>query len=204
MIDFDIFMPLIKPRAQGVPEPIAINAIRQAAIEFCTLVKLWRGTDMFYATNIDDIALPDGAELVKIVNARFNGVALEPVSFDEMNQRFPTTDWQNMTGETPRYFTQINTSTIKVIPTCDGYVELSLILKPSYDAMQLPNFLAEYRQIIADGALGEIFSIPNQNYSNADLAIFHAGKFNSMVDRLIIKSVEGKIGAPVRSKPNYF
>lgn len=204
MISFDVFMPLIRPRAQGVPDPIAVNAIRQAAIEFCTKVKLWRGTDKFYATNIDDIALPANAALLEVNDARFDGVQLEPISVDEMNQKFPDTDWMAITGENPRYFTQTDQGTIKVLPTCEGYVDLSLILVPSYDAKELPDFLLSYRQLIADGALAEIMSIPNQTYTNANLATFHAMRFNTGLDSHSAKAIKGQIRAKIRTKPSYF
>ncbi len=204
MIDFDFFMPLIKTRAQGVPEPIAINAIRNAATEFCIRTKIWRGTDQFYATNIDSIALPPNSDLVEIADARFNGVRLEPVSFDEMNDRFPNTDWQNMTGDNPKYFTQTELNTIKVIPTCEGYVDLSLILKPSARAKQLPDCMTAYTQTIADGALGEIMSVPNQTYTSSELAIFHMQRFNSQLDRLSSIGITGQIRARIRTKPSYF
>lgn len=204
MIDFDVFMPLIRPRAQGVPDPIAVNAIRQAAIEFCIRTKLWRSTDTFYATNIDDIVVPNESELIEVTDARFDGVALEPISFDEMNRRFPSIDWQNMTGDNPQYFTQIDIGTIKFVPTCEGYVELSLLLKPSYTAKQLPDFLVQHKQTIADGALAEILTIPNQTYTNADLAMFHSGRFNAQLDRLSSMGINGQIRAPIRSKSSFF
>ena len=203
MIDFDYFMPLIKPRAQGVPEPIANTAIRQAAIDICVRAKIWRGTDSFYATNIDTIALPTGAALVEVADARFEGRRLEPISFDDMNDRFPDYDWQTIDGESPKYITQVNQDTIKVIPTCEGYVDLTLILKPSYAAKQLPDFLSEYKQMIADGALAEILSTPNQTYTNADLAMFHANRFAAELDRMSSMAITGQIRARIRSKSSF-
>ena len=204
MIDFDLFMPLIKTRAQGVPEPIAVAAIRQAAIEFCTRTKVWRGTDRFYATNIDAIALPTDASLVEVSSARFEGVTIEPISVDELNQLFPTTDWMSSTADAPRYFTQIDMDTIKVVPMREGYVDLTLILKPSYSAKQLPDLLSQYRQVIADGALSEIFSIPNQTYTNSDLVMYHASRFNDQLDRLSLLAAKGQTRARVRTTISFF
>lgn len=204
MIEFDLFMPLIKTRAQGVPEPIAVAAIRQAAIEFCSRTKIWRGTDRFYATNIDAIALPSGSALVEVANARFNGLSLESISMDELNRLFPTTDWMTSTADAPRYFTQIDMDTIKVVPMCEGYVDLTLILKPSYSAKQLPDLLSEYRQVIADGALGEIFTIPNQTYTSPDLAMYHISRFNEQLDRLSLLAIKGQIRANARTKTSFF
>ena len=40
MKPIDDFLPLILPRAPGCPEPIAFDAIRQAAIEFCERTRI--------------------------------------------------------------------------------------------------------------------------------------------------------------------
>lgn len=205
MIALDAFLPQILVRAQGCPEPIALDAIRQAAIEFCSSTRLWRYTDTFAFTGNSEIATPDYSVLMEIENARMDGRALTPVSINYLNDAYPDQDWETLDASFPKYITQKSDGSFMVVPAVEGQLKMTLILKPSNDAEELPDFIDnEYRRVITDGALAEIMMIANQPYSNPDLASVHSARFQQSLDSLATKTISGQQRAPVRTKPSLF
>lgn len=80
-----------------------------------------------------------------------------------------------------------------------------MLLKPSEEAEELPDFLIDlYARVLADGALAEILSIPGQLFTSVDLAVYHAGRFERELDRLASQHVRGQQRAPVRITPQFF
>lgn len=205
MIALDAFLPQILVRAQGCPEPIALDAIRQAAIEFCERTRLWRYTDTFDFTGNTEIATLDYSVLMEIENARMDGRALTPVSINYLNDVYPDQDWEAMEASFPKFITQKADGTFIVVPAVNGQLKMTLILKPSNDADELPDFIdREYRRVITDGALAEVMLIANQPYTNPDLAAVHGSRFQQSLDSLASKTISGQQRAPVRTKTSLF
>lgn len=205
MIALDAFLPQILVRAQGCPEPIALDAIRQAAIEFCERTRLWRYTDTVTFDGNTEVATPDYSVLVEIEQARMDGRALTPVSMNYLNDVYPDQDWEALEAGFPKYITQKSDGAFMIVPAVTGQLKMTLILKPSNDAEELPDFLdQEYRRVIVDGALAEIMMIMNQPYSSPDLASVHSARFQQSIDSLMIKTLTGQQRAPVRTKLSTF
>lgn len=205
MKPIDDLLPLILPRAPGCPEPIALDAIRQAAIEFCERTKLWRDTDQFYADEFGDIMAPAQSVIHHIEEARFDGHRLEPIAVQELNARYPDYDWKTQTGDQPKFVTQLHPDTVKIVPAWTGYLELTLLLKPSNDAQEIPNFIIDqYARTIADGALAEILMIPGAPYTNPQGGAMYSQRFQQRLDALQAMSIKGQQRAPIRTTPSYF
>lgn len=198
-------LPHVLPFAAGCPEPIALRAIRKAAIQFCERTKLWRTTDKYYAEPQCDIALPPYASLVAIEDARFDGRRLEPISFGDLNARYPSQDWRDLDEGDPRYVTQTSLNSVRVVPQTQGMVSLSIVLAPSQSAKELPDFLVDqFPYVIAYGALGDILLIRGEPWSDPQMAVAYATQFTNETDRLFSKSITGQQGAPIRTRPKYF
>lgn len=200
------WLPQILPRANHCPEPIALDAIRSAAITFCERTRLWRAEDRFKVSrhSCDEIiCVPYGAALHQIESARFDGRPLEAVSLSELDASDP--DWRTRTGSGATYITQERPNTLRLVPAANGELALSLFLRPSEDADELPAFLYElYARVLADGALEEILTIPGQPFTSADLAHYHGTRFERALDRLSSQSVRGQQRAPIRITPQFF
>ena len=205
MKPIDDFLPLILPRAPGCPEPIAFDAIRQAAIEFCERTRIWRDTDQFMADEFGDIFAPAQSVVYQIEDARFDGRRLIPIGVQDLNGMYPDCDWTTKTGEQPQYVTQLHPDTIKVVPSMSGMVTLTLLLKPTNNAQELPDFIFDqYARTIADGALAEILMIPGQPYTNPQGGAMYSQRFQQRLDSLQVQGLKGQQCAPIHTKASFF
>lgn len=205
MKSLDAFYPAIMPFAPGVPRPTANNWIRQAAIEFCERTKLWRFEDDFTVEGgTEDIMAQPGSTAISIELAQLDGVTLDPVTTKWLDDHYSgwRTDTEVVGGG--QYITQLEQDTFRIIPNSSGSLYLSLILKPTHDAKSLPDFMAnKHRQVIADGALGRILAIPNQSFTDLQMAATCAALFNGALDRLSTSGTTGQQRAKVRSKARF-
>ena len=208
MSSLDSFLGYVRPWAPGVPDPTAYKAIRGAAIEFCERTRLWKYEDDF-AVSVDDcnsgIFTPNGSVVHDIEVVMFNGQELRPVAtrdLDRLEKGWRTGD---TTGGLPKYYTQIDQSTLRIVPALAGDLYLCLRLKPSQDTTEVPDFISrEYNEVIGWGALGRILTIPGQSYSNLELATYYSGKFADKIDRLSNKGTTGQQNAPKRTRARFF
>ena len=70
------FHPLVLPSVLGCPIPTMDNALRLAARDFCERTRAWREREEFEAqgnTNLFDIDIPTGTELVRFTSADIGG-----------------------------------------------------------------------------------------------------------------------------------
>jgi len=204
MKPLDPILKIVLPRANHCPEPIAIDAIRTAAITFCERTKLWRSSDKFKVSNgCNVVAVPYGAVLHQIESARFDGNPLEPVSLSWLEENYP--HWREVEGIGAKYITQVEPGTVRVVPSASGELALTTILKPSNDAEELEDFLIDlYARTLADGALAEILAIPGQMFSNPDLAVYYGNRFERELSWLSSQYVRGQQRAPIRITPQFF
>jgi hypothetical protein len=206
MIDLDIFYPNILPKAPGCPHPTADNAIIQSGINLCERLRIWRSQDTFTIApdKCNVVCAPDNAAIHQIESAYFNGQPLEPISIRELDHNHA--QWRDMTSDgQARWITQIDVDTVRVVPATTGTLVLNIILKPSIDAEQFPEFLvSHYRNVIADGALAEILMLPGQSFSDPDRAMFYQNRYNEAVNRYSSRQTTGQQRAPMRSRMHSF
>lgn len=208
MSSLDSFLGYVRPWAPGVPDPTAYKAIRGAAIEFCERTRLWKYEDDF-DVSVEDcnsgIFTPNGSVVHDIEVVLHNGHELFPKATRDLDML--EKGWR--TGETsggiPKYFTQIDQSTLRIVPALEGHLYLCLRLKPSQEATDIPDFISrEYNEVIGWGALGRILTIPGQSYSNPELATYYSQKFTDKLNGLSNKGTTGQQNAPKRSRGRYF
>ncbi|MGL4860504.1 MAG: hypothetical protein ACRC5A_12375 [Enterobacteriaceae bacterium] len=203
MTELTEFLPGLRERVPGCPEPVMLNALRQAAIRFCERTLLWRGGDRFeLAGDCEFVCVPANAHLVRIESATLDGETLIPVSLHSLDRHLP--GWPEMKGK-GLYITQLVPDSVRVVPACEGCLTLRLILKPSEDAEVLPDFLfTAYRQTLIDGALGELLLLPKQPFTSAEQAMFFSSRFNQTVAELFVQYLRGQQNAPLHSTAHYF
>lgn len=208
MTDLDVFLPSILTVAPGCAEPTAIAAVRQAVMQFCEATRSWRSDDTFEVTptTCAFVCVPDQAELFEIEAVHFDGAPLDPVSVAYLDRMQPTWRHSLDTGATgsPRYFTQLAQDMIQIVPSATGIVKVQAFLKPSEDAEQVPDFIAnKYRRAIASGALADLLLTPGQPFFSPDLAGIHAARFKSVLDRNFNLNVRGQQRAPTRTRAQF-
>jgi hypothetical protein len=208
MSTLDSFLGYVRPWAPGVPDPTAYKAIRGAAIEFCERTRLWKYEDDF-DVSVEDcnsgIFTPNGSVVHDIEVVLHNGHELLPKATRDLDMLEKGWRIGETSGGIPKYFTQIDQSTLRIVPALEGHLYLCLRLKPSQDANDIPDFISrEYNEVIGWGALGRILTIPGQSYSNPELATYYSQKFTDKIDRLSNKGTTGQQNAPKRSRGRFF
>lgn len=207
MKDLEDFFPHVKHIVPGCAEPTIIQALREACIEFCQRTKLWRSDDEFAvsADNCDVVCVPSGATLYEIEHVMFDGFPLEPASINMLDRDHPY--WRTQAEEQctyPRYFTQIDIDTIRVVPSATGTVKVYTVLMPSQDAEMVPDWMVDkYSRVIAAGALKDLLAIPGQPFFNAELSGAYSARFYSALDANGSMNVRGQQRAPLRTRAQF-
>lgn len=208
MSSLDSFLGYVRPWAPGVPDPTAYKAVRNAVIEFCERTRLWKFEDDYDVTEEqcnDGIFTPNGAILHDIEVVLFNGQKLDPISTTDLDRKEKGWRTNELGSGLPKFFTQIEQNTLRIVPAMAGHVYVCLRLKPSKDTMDVPDFIAnEYAETIGWGALGRILTVPGQSFSSPDLATYYAQKFTDKIDRLNGKSSTGQQNAPKRTRASFY
>ncbi len=206
MSALDDFLTKVRPWAPGVPDPVAYDAIRSAAIEFCERTRLWRYEDTYDIAAADDgeVFAPVGSVLHDIEAIEFDGRKLTPIATVDLDEKVPRWRTDPVPG-LPEWYTQVEQNLIRIVPPQDGQLYVCVRLKPDATTTELPEFIArEYREVIGWGALGRLLMIPGQSFSNPDMAQYYKALFEQKIDRLSTKGTTGQQNAPKRTKPRYF
>jgi hypothetical protein len=206
MKDLDTLLGRVLERAAACPEPTALRYLRDAAIEFCRRTRVWRESDSFTLSGDDAevLAVEPGAVIYEISHARLGDIDLEPVTIDWLDAEEP--GWRDDESG-PRWITQSAPGTLRVAPAPDDddddELTVQLILIPSQDADQLPDFLVDdYPNVLADGALAKILALP-ADFGNPQLAIMHAQLFEAEIGRFGARVPRGQQRAPRRVKAHW-
>ena len=201
MREIDELLPYVMPYAPGLAEPTAVQHLRDAAVRFCERTRCWRLIDTFQTTgeHHEILAVPSDAVLFEIEWAKFNNRELEAVSPQAAT-------WHNQDGYTePRYITQVNPNCVSLEPHAVGELVISMFLKPAPTALEIPAFMiCDFGRALADGALATLLLLPNQPFTNPQLAMVFETKFQQALDRNFALNMRGQQRAPKRTKSNNF
>lgn len=199
MREIEDLLPQVLPYAPGCAEPTAIQHLRDAAERLCMRTRCWRHIDTFKTQGSEHeiLCVPSYADLFEIEWARFNDRELEP--------KTPAGDMLFHDCGDPRYITQVNPTCVSIEPNAVGELTISMFLKPSLTADVLPSFMfSEFARALGDGALSTLLLIPNQPFTNPQMAAVFEGKFQNVLDRNFAYNLRGQQRARKRTNPNYF
>jgi len=198
MRDIEELLPKVIQYAPGCPDITAVDHLRDAAIQLCERTRCWRVQDEFQTSGLESevFCVPDCASLYQIEKAWFNEMELEA--------RSPHLDMLFHDCGQPRFISQVSPNSIRLEPFGRGTLHLSMYLKPSPNAEVLPCFLFDqFARALGDGALSTLLLLPNQPFSNPQLGMAFAAKFEAVLDKNFAFNLRGQQRAPVRTKPRY-
>lgn len=204
MIDLEAFLPSILSNAPGCPEPTAFANIVKASQEFCERLRLWRNEAVLsVAPDVASVVpVPAGSELFEIESARFAGRDLTPISLQDLDAKYP--GWRDLSGSDAKWITQVEPGTVRLVPACAGDLSLSILLRPTDQAEQLPDLFSQYTEMIADGALGEILMLPAQSFTDPQRAQFYASRFENKLGSMFNRTIKGQQRAQTRIRARFF
>lgn len=210
MIAISEFYPYVLPFAPSCPDPVADQYIVQAAIEFCKKTRCWRHQYETDLSGEDDeiICVPSKASLFEIERAWFRlpqgnrWYKLDVQPYNEVDQNiYETSPTDNTTS---RIISQKSFDAVSILPLSPGFVRINTFLVPVYKADMLPKFLFQkFASEIADGALSKILIIPDQPYTNAELAMMKMKTFTNALNNHFNFNVRGQQRAASRVKSSF-
>lgn len=176
----------LSPSAPGVPQPVAVDYIRRAAIESCERTLAYRynqaaitsvaGTISYAFTPASNTAVH------AVLGANVDGSVLSPATLEQILVRYPS--WPDASADkrgTPRFFTHINPQFFDVAPAPDtsAYeITMILALKPTTSSTGMEQaYLDELEDVILHGALQHLLVLPERPWSDRELAAYHAKQF---------------------------
>lgn len=181
-VTFDTFYPSVLPYVHDCPAPVALNAVRNACIEFCRQTMFWQidipATTLPAQQNTYPLTsyLPAQTDLVQVVTAWFGQQTLQPKSADELNQIYGPYVWNTEVGW-PHFFTQEIPTDIIIVPSPDtptaaqNTFSARVCVAPTRAATSVYDQVYErYNETISHGARARLYGMLGQPFYNEGLA----------------------------------
>ena len=195
---YEAFFPEVLPYVHDCAEFVAINAIRNACIEFCDRSHyiLYETSDIDAVTGVAsyDLTLPDGMMIARIMDGWFTGLQLKPKSEDELRAMFPL-DWRTMMGR-PQYVSHMTPATVVLTPrpTADatGAINFIVALRPRRDSTVVDDVVYDrFAEQIGWGARARLYETPNQPYSDPAQGLYYRARFRTAIAEATIERNRG-------------
>lgn len=189
---YDEFLPEVLPFVKDVPEIVAIQAIRNAAIEFCEETRYLQvdNDPVSLQANVSDYDLDadTGYRVIDVVEAWIGDQFLVPKSVEELTKIYRGTDWRSMQGN-PYYYFRSRMGTMTLVPqpassstTTQSYLKCRVAIAPSRSSTTVDDDIYErFLEIICAGARARLYETANQPYYDPQAAMLYRKKFNDEI-----------------------
>lgn len=189
-VTYDNFLIEVMPYVRDVPEVVAIQAIRNACIQFCQETR-------FIQENLDamsgiseiskyDLVPNDGTyKIADVVEVWYGDSFLVPKSIEQLTQIYRSTNW-NTLGGNPYYYFRPSSQEIQLVPypqvTETGKIRIRAALTPSRSSTGVRQEIYErFLEDIAYGARARLYNTPNQPYYDAKTSFQYLKRFNDVI-----------------------
>jgi hypothetical protein len=181
----------LSPSVPGCPQPIILQYVRDAAIEACEKTLAWRYeqpmirlTPGVYEYPYNN---PTNTEVHAFLTAAVNGNAVDPVTLEQLYKRYP--DWPSLDPDKradPRFICQLDPDNFVLAPIPDNTVNYDLkmivALKPLRESEFMDKtILDDLENVIMHGALQHLLVLPGKNWTDRELATYHAKQYLSKI-----------------------
>lgn len=191
--DFKSLITRINPSVPGCPQETMFQYIRDSAIRSCERTLAWRYEEpkfnLIPGVPKYPYRKPFYTEVHVVFSVMLNDSPLELLTLEEALDRYPkwvdkytTPDDIAEYGSEPRLFTQLNPNEYIVIPLPDAEKTYTLrifyALKPTRSATGMEQVVFDdLEEVIMHGALQHLLALPNTNWSDRELAAYHAKQY---------------------------
>ena len=195
--DFKDLITRINPSTPGCPQETMFQYIRDAAIRACERTLAWRYTQPKFNLTAGipqyNYNKPFDTEVHAVFAVWLNDDPLDRLTLDEAINRYPAwadtyTTAEDIAeyGSEPRAITQLSPHQFVVLPLPDAEktytMRMIYALKPSRTATAMDEIIYnDLEEVIMHGALQHLLVLPNTNWSDRELASYHAKQFVSQV-----------------------
>lgn len=208
-VEYSAFLPEVLPYVRDCPEFVAINAIRNACIEFCEKSTWWR-TSLDPITLVADQSEYDldvevGSAIAAIISAHLGQQPLK-LGTEELLVETIGPDWRTRGGPVRYVVHDADFDTIRValVPTFvpEETLRLHVALRPIKSSVRVPKELYErWSETIGFGARARLHDTPGQPYSNPEAAREYRKWFESGYGNATIQANRGRSRAPLMVRP---
>lgn len=204
--DADVFLNEIMPELPSCPKAMAVNAIRNAVIEFCARSLVWRADLAAVAAVANQGAYafspPTSSVVAEVISAWYDALPITPKLPADLADLYD--NWTTEAGD-PKYFVQNNTSGLILVPMPDAAlanaITTKVALKPTRAAAAVEDWIVEkYLEEMAHGAKGRLLAIPKKPWSDAALSSHHTGLFEQGIASARLNAEQGFTNAPIRTR----
>jgi hypothetical protein len=177
-VPYDNFLPEVLPYVPDCPEFVAINAIRNACIEFCEKTHYVQ-VDLDPITGVANVPnyqidTPTDTAFCDVIQAWYNNVLLIPKNVDELTRMYRSVDWRTLSGN-PGFITRVIQPELLLVPfpilTAPNALTIRAALAPTRASTTVQSRVWEhYVETIALGARARLYNTPGQPYYNPKAA----------------------------------
>lgn len=205
MIKFEDMLNDVLPDVPGCTNELAVNALRNAAIELCTKSWIYIQASDPQNTVIGQAEYDlDTFNLYKpigIVSASFNDAALTPIGITSLNRS--NLRWQDDTGTPTNYFSHdYTTLRLYRIPDLVGTLNVTIALTPAKNATGIENFIYDlYSEQLAAGAKARLMLIPNKPFSEPNTSREYRAQFSAAITDAKWRAHKSLTNAQLQSAP---
>lgn len=191
--DFNTLSVRLQPTVPGCPRQTITQYVRDTAIKVCERSLAWRYQIPKYnlvpGTYIYDFRTPFDTAVHAVFTPLMNDSPLEVLTLDQALITYPA--WADKyttsgdiaaNGSEPRSMTQISPSQYAVLPLPDAQktytMRMFVALKPTRTASGMDETMFDdLEDVIMHGALQQLLVLPNTNWSDRELASYHAKQY---------------------------
>jgi hypothetical protein len=205
MIYFTDMLNDVLPDVPGCPNDLAINALRNAAIELYT--KSWinkqdcdpQQTVIGQAEY--DIDTFTGFKTVGIVSVYFKDAQLVPVGQTSLNRS--NLRWQDDSG-TPTNYISYDYTTVRLyrIPDSVGDLNMTIALTPTKTSTGIDNYVYDlYSEQLAAGAKARLMLIPSKPFTDPNTSREYRAQFSAAITDARWRGYKSLTNAQLQSAP---
>ena len=208
-VTFDVFLPEVMLEVDGVPSPVALNAVRNACFDFCRDSQYWTSvqTAVAYALGTASYALtaPTDTQIIGVRDCVLDGKkTVYPWTLDEVKAARP--NWQTYSGNVEGFVTvDPDTVTFVAVPDAAGTFVPTVILAPTRAATTVDAKLYNlHLETIKYGALWKLKSQVGKPWSDPAGAKENESLFLMGVNAATIDRQRTNSSAASRAAPRAF
>lgn len=206
-VSYEVFLPEVMPFVRDCPEIVAVQAIRNAVIEFCEETH-------YLQENLDPIAGQKNVGLyqldandsnykvVEIMQAYYGDQLLIPKAQEELNQIYRTSNWEDLSGN-PYYYFRTRSDEMRLVTkpilTEQNKLKVKAAIAPKRSSTVVTDELYErFLEQIAMGARARLYNTPNQPYYDPSAAGVYTKRFNDIMAEVRTRVYKGLTRAAAR------
>lgn len=211
-VPYDSFLRGVLPFVAGCPELIAIDALRNAAIEFCEQTH-WLQYDADAQNGVANVATywldcPNDTIITRVSDAWYDCWHLAAKSPDQLSA-MSGIEWRTLGGN-PRFYTASGDSTQLTLvpyPLVTESLALTAIvtIRPSRNSLTIDQDVYEkWYEVITAGALARLLAMPGQSFTNGTRSAKADQDFRRGIAKAIADRNRGDTRANLVMRPPRF